>query len=76
MLRDAPRDWITSLDVCVLVHKNKHVVLLTIKTKSVRSGGRIWRSPPKMLIVGIVPQDQTLEDTLFGIFSVVWVCGV
>ena len=32
--------------------------------------------PPKMLIVGIVPQDQTLEDTLFGIFSVVWVCGV
>ena len=37
MLRDAPQDWITSLDDYVLVQKNKRVVLLTIKTKSVRS---------------------------------------
>ena len=34
--------------------KNKRVVLLTIKIKTVRLGERIWRSPPKMLIVGIV----------------------
>jgi hypothetical protein len=45
MLQDAPQDCLTSLDIYVLVHKNKRVVLLTSKL-SVRLGERIWKSPP------------------------------
>ncbi len=42
-----------------------------------QSGLEIWVSwSQNDIAVGIVPQDQTLEYTLFGIFSVVWVCGV
>ncbi len=46
MLWDASQDWMTSLDVYVLIHKNKCIVLLTSKF-SVRLGERIWRFPPQ-----------------------------
>ncbi len=46
MIWDASQDWMTSLDISVLINKNKHVVLLTSKF-SVRLGERIWRFPPQ-----------------------------
>ncbi len=71
MLWDASQDWMTSLDVYVLIHKNKRVVLLTSKF-SVRLGERIWRFPPQDVMYW--NSSSRLDSRGFKSFSKCLVC--
>ncbi len=72
MLQDTSQDCLTSLDIYVLVHKNKRLVLLTSKF-SVRLGERICRSPPKdVMYQNSSSRSDSIEDSLFKSFLCVW----
>ena len=64
-LRDALWDRLISLAICVLLMKDKRVVLLTSKFQcEIRS--KDLEIPPPRWYYRMVPQDRTLEDSLFN----------